>query len=348
MKNLIKKLSQLRPGVRFSVFLVLSVLLALVYLLLPSKTLILMEARTNAIEFVVTNPEIASINFSDSVVMRRDPFGGDIECVAGYLVPESRTRLRYTVTSNALRIQLLKPSPASSNDTVVGRFYPSDTSGTDEVVELKDGAELMLTSSSRIQEHLEGAGSPIEPSGCDYDRSFLSAVRLLIWGPATLGRTPTGPTKTTDASEVGAIMLEARISVYGRSLFGDELFQATEFQLPMGLSVETARHEDPERVAWRGVALYDATERPNDEKELRFQDRSLTVSIWTAADYVVLHRWENRSEKIRVSFVDQITKDPSFVRLQIILLAVFFVGEFVRLLSELIMKRPGSNNQNNV
>ena len=261
------------------------------FLLGEPRSMMQVSAQTRSLAYTVTNPNVAAIAFPGEALLQPGP-GRPADCLAGTLSPAMGTRVDYAIVGgNILRIVLTGETGAALATFV-------DAAGQTHALE--PGASLAFGTGLRCA----------VPEGM---------VRLPVWGDARIGELPRAVSSAPGRVDVGPILLDGRIDVFGvsrRTTASGQpnLYPAGSFTVSAGSAIEALAGERADATAMRGFALFD----PRDSMGRTGQ---LDARLTTDADRLVLRRWgsESGGEVIEVDLMAQLFGDPALLRLQALL-----------------------------
>lgn len=163
----------------------------------------------------------------------------------------------------------------------------------------------------------------VRPIAMQQDRACLNigpeagfpAVRLPIWGRAQIGREfrPAASVSSPEPSLLidGKLVVSAH-RAFATWLFDTSLYEVRSVTLPVASRLEALRPDESGRDAiWWGIASIDPDKT------------ALIVNVATEAPRLALYRpYRTEADIISVSWLTQLTDDPSIIRVQIWLLGV--------------------------
>ena len=292
----------------------LSIVLFLIYFCVPAPdTVMTVEARTRAIEFEVINPTAASIRFAVPVCVKRTPRDNG-EFLTGFVEPMPGAKALYRFYGDYLILRYI------NGEKVAARF---STGNPRAAIDLTGAATISL---------VEGCERGSKPAA--------QPMRLPIWGSASMGEVVTSATDVGKASDQGGILLGGAVQLFGKtttlSFWGNsrpELYFAAKIELPVGSRLAGER-EETGGAAWWGFALYSGWSEPTAA------NAALDVAASSEAKRLVLSRMgsQHRGEVLEVGYFVQVFNDPLYLRIQLLIVGIFGILQFVHVIKELSSK----------
>lgn len=284
-----------KARVAFSVGLAIA---AGIYMFPRTDPLMVITAETRGLSYKVVNLENSRILFRGKAAIV-DGFEGEKKCLSGLLEPVVTAEVTYSLFDKLLHIQI------TADDNVVARFRAFEPNGT--VIPIENGGSVSY-----------GLGSE-----CDPLKKGYPPVRLPIWGPATLGRSPQPATMSGRADPFSGLLIRGDVNVFGRKTFNRGIYPSGEFHLPAGAQLSGVA--DVGKLApWWGYASYVS---PTDNKKLS----AMMVSASTTTKRLNIKRQAGPgSEDIEAGFFNRLSGEPIFAIVIAFLAALLFWSTLIQ------------------
>lgn len=259
--------------------------------------LMVIEAQSRSLDFVVANNEEARIAFPSHVALKTSP-RTKAQCLQGLFEPSTGAKVSYSLIGNTLLIR-----------TSTGRFILAD----------KNVPPIELSERSSIS---YGALAADTNGACNKE---TKAVQLPIWGATNVGQTSTPQTLANQNNPFTGTLIGGTVLVFGRNMFDTDngIYPAGEFALPAGARLSSQASANDHVAPWWGYAKYLPSALDNEIS-------SLEISATTIASSLIMQRRGSgpSSEKIEARVFAQVTGDPICAFVITLLASIFFILEF--------------------
>jgi hypothetical protein len=262
--------------------------LLLLWALPDPDTFVVLEARSESVEFQVSNPLQAAFDVA-GVSLLPEEEGEERDCLRALVQPPAQARVRY------LR---------RGDDAVITTVEPT-----------ADEASRISTPDGTFE--LSGAFALLPQADC----AQPTTGRFPVWGPVEIGE------QLRAAASVGEeppyVLLSGTLTVYGRSFSlplirpRSGLYHVSTIELPGGARLLTDSSVPDGRDQWWGMVLAD------DEDGLR-----TTLSTEASRVQLFPPGSRATPDVIEVGLFAQATGDPAIVALQALFLALFAIYQF--------------------
>jgi hypothetical protein len=262
--------------------------LLLLWALPDPDTFVVLEARSESVEFKVANPLQAAFNVAGVTLLPEDE-GEERACLRGLVQPPAQARVRYLRRGDGAVITTVEPTHGQ-----LSRINTPD--GTFE---------------------LSGAFALLPQGGC----AQPTTGRFPVWGPVEIGEQLRAA--ATVGEEPPYVLLSGTLTVYGRSFSlpllrpRSGLYHVSTIALPGGARLLTDSSVPDGRDQWWGMALADG------EDGLR-----VTLSTEASRVQLFPPGARATPDVVEVGLFAQATGDPAVVTLQALFLALFAIYQF--------------------
>jgi hypothetical protein len=201
--------------------------LLLLWALPEPDTFVVLEARSESVEYRVSNPSQAAFNIAGVTLLAEDE-GEERACLRGLVQPPLQARVRYLRRGDGAVITSIEPVHAQ----------PSRISTPDTTFAL--GGDIAL----------------LPQADCEHP----TTARFPVWGPVEIGEQLRAATL---GAEPPYILLAGTVTVYGRSLSlpllspRSGLYHVSTMDLPAGARLLTDASVPDGRDQWWGMVLAD-------------------------------------------------------------------------------------------
>lgn len=262
--------------------------LLLLWALPDPDTFVVLEARSESVEFQVSNPLQAAFDVAGVSLLPEDE-GQERDCLRALVQPPAQARVRY-----------LRRGDGAVTTTV----EPAD-----------DQPSRLSTSDGMFA--LPGAFALLPQADCAQD----TTRRFPVWGPVEVGEQLRAVASVGE--EPPYVLLSGTLSVYGRSFSlpllrpRSGLYHVSTIELPAGARLLTDASAHDGRDQWWGMVLADG------EDGLR-----TTLSTEASRVHLFPPGSRATPDVIEVGLFAQATGDPAIVAVQALFLALFAIYQF--------------------